>query len=270
MINTRLIDMHTHSDNSPDGTHSPMYMCEHAVRKGLRALAVTDHCETDKFVEQKYASSVFHSYFETAKARNAFEGQLLVLTGLEIGQAFSNKLLSEKIIAKYPYDFVLASVHTPRGFDQDIKEIDYTKIDVYKFINDYFEELTELAQWEYCDALAHITCPMRGIQGIYKIDFDYSKVQDNLDQLLLTMIKHNKALEINTSGLRQPIGRTMPDEQIVKRYRELGGEYVTIGSDAHNAYDVGEGIEEAMQMLKRCGFDKVTFYVSRQAMQIDI
>lgn len=270
MINTRLIDMHTHSDNSPDGTHSPMYMCEHAVRKGLRALAVTDHCETDKFVEQKYASSVFHSYFETAKARNAFEGQLLVLTGLEIGQAFSNKLLSEKIIAKYPYDFVLASVHTPRGFDRDIKEIDYTKIDVYKFINDYFEELTELAQWEYCDALAHITCPMRGIQGIYKIDFDYSKVQDNLDKLLLTMIKHNKALEINTSGLRQPIGRTMPDEQIVKRYRELGGEYVTIGSDAHNAYDVGEGIEEAMQMLKRCEFDKVTFYVSRQAMQIDI
>lgn len=270
MINTRLIDMHTHSDNSPDGTHSPMYMCEHAVRKGLRALAVTDHCETDKFVEQKYASSVFHSYFETAKARNAFEGQLLVLTGLEIGQAFSNKLLSEKIIAKYPYDFVLASVHTPRGFDRDIKEIDYTKIDVYKFINDYFEELTELARWEYCDALAHITCPMRGIQGIYKIDFDYSKVQYNLDKLLLMMIKHNKALEINTSGLRQPIGRTMPDEQIVKRYRELGGEYVTIGSDAHNAYDVGEGIEEAMQMLKRCGFDKVTFYVSRQAMQIDI
>ena len=270
MNNTRLIDMHSHSDNSPDGFHTPMYMCEHAVRKGLRALAVTDHCEIDKFIEQKYASSVFHSYFETVKARSAFEGQLLVLIGLEVGQAFSNKTLSEKIIEKYPYDFILASVHTPRGFDQDIKEIDYTKIDVYKFINNYFEELTELAKWEYCDALAHITCPMRGIQGIYEIDFDYSKVQDSLDKLLLTMIENNKALEINTSGLRQPIGRTMPDEQIIKRYRELGGEYVTIGSDAHSAYDVGEGIEEAMQMLKRCGFDKVTFYVSRQAMQIDI
>lgn len=270
MNNTRLIDMHSHSDNSPDGSHSPMYMCEHAVRKGLRALAVTDHCETDKFIEQKYASSVFHSYFETAKARNAFEGQLVVLIGLEIGQPFANKALSEKVIEKYPYDFVLGSVHTPRGFYQDIKDIDYTQIDVYKFMNDYFEELTELAEWKYCDALAHITCPMRGIQGVYNIDFDYSKVQDSLDKLLLAIIRNNKALEINTSGLRQDIGLTMPDEQIIKRYRELGGEYVTIGSDAHNAYDVGDGIETAMQMLKRCGFDKVTFYVSRQAMQIDI
>ena len=270
MNNTRLIDMHSHSDNSPDGTHSPMYMCEHAVRKGLRALAITDHCEIDKFIEQKYASSVFHSYFETAKARNAFEGQLLVLLGLEIAQVFTNKTLSEKIIERYPYDFILASVHTPKGFDTDIKEIDYTKIDVYKFMNDYFEELTELAEWKFCDALAHITCPMRGIQGIYHIDFDYNKVQDSLDKLLLTMIKNNKALEINTSGLRQEIGLTMPEEIIVKRYRELGGEHVTIGSDAHNAYDVGKGIEDAMKMLKRCGFDKITFYVSRQAMQIDI
>ena len=270
MNNTRLIDMHSHSDNSPDGTHSPMYMCEHAVDKGLRALAVTDHCEIDQFIAQKYASSVFHSYFETAKARNAFEGQLLVLIGLEIGQPFANTSLSEKIIEKYPYDFVIGSIHTPRGSELDIKDIDYSKIDVYKFMNDYFEELTELARWKYCDALAHITCPMRGIKGIYKIDFDYSKVQQSLDKLLLTMIENNKALEINTSGLRQPIGLTMPEEQIVRRYRELGGEYVTIGSDAHNAYDVGEGIETAMQMLKRCGFDKVTFYVSRQAMQIEI
>ena len=137
-------------------------------------------------------------------------------------------------------------------------------------MNKYFEELTELAEWTHCDALAHITCPMRGIIGIYNIDFDYSKVQDSLDKLLLTMIKNNKALEVNTSGLRQSIGLTMPDEAIIKRYRELGGEYVTIGSDAHSAYDVGEGIKTAMNMLKDCGFNKVTFYVSRQAMQIDI
>ena len=62
----------------------------------------------------------------------------------------------------------------------------------------------------------------------------------------------------------------MPEEKIVRRYRELGGEYITIGSDSHTAHDVGEGVEEAMAMVKRCGFDKITFYVSRQAIQIDI
>ena len=270
MINTRLIDMHTHSDNSPDGIHSPMYMCERAVDKGLRALAVTDHCEIDKFFEQKYASSVFHSYFETAKARSAFEGQLLVLIGLEIGQYASNPQLADKTVEKYPFDFILGSVHTPRGFNEDIKEIDYTKLDVYEFMNNYFDELTQLALWSGCDVLAHITCPMRRIQGHYNIDFDYDRVSDSLDRLLNTIIKNNKALEINTSGLRQEIGRLMPEERVIRRYKELGGSYITIGSDSHTVNDIGAGIEEAMTVVKDCGFDKITFYVSRQAMQIDI
>ncbi len=270
MINTRLIDMHTHSDNSPDGIHSPMYMCERAVDKGLRALAFTDHCEIDKFFEQKYASSVFHSYFETAKARNAFEGQLLVLIGLEIAQVSHNRDLSDKIVEKYPFDFILGSVHAPRGFNEDIKEIDYSKLDVYEFMNSYFDELTELAQWHGCDALAHITCPMRRIQGHYKIDFDYDKVSQSLDRLLTAIIENNKALEINTSGLRQDLGCLMPEERIIKRYKKLGGKLITIGSDSHSAYDVGEGIDDAMSVVKKCGFDKITFYVSRQAIQIDI
>lgn len=270
MQNARLIDMHTHSDNSPDGVHSPMYMCEQAVANGLRGLAITDHCEIDKFVEQRYASSIFHSYFESSKARNAFEGQLLVLIGLEIGQPLNNLRLCENILAKYPYDFILASVHTPRGWTQDIKDIEYDKIDVYKFMNNYFDELAEIAQWDGCDALAHITCPMRCIQGKYKIDFDYSKVQKSLDKLLKAIIDNEKSLEVNASGLRQPIGLPMPEESIIKRYRELGGKYITIGSDSHTAYDVGTGVVDTMKLVKKCGFDKITFYVSRQAMQIDI
>ena len=270
MLNKRIIDMHTHSDNSPDGIHSPMYMCERAVDKGLRALAITDHCEINVFAEQKYASSVFHSYFETAKARISFEGQLLVLHGLEIAQITSNMQLSDMIVNKYPYDYILGSVHTPRGFDEDIKEIDYSKLDVYEFMNNYFDELTELAAWHGCDALAHITCPMRRIQGYHKIDFDYDKVSESLDRLLLAIINNGKALEINTSGLRQDINRLMPEERIIRRYKELGGKLITIGSDAHNVKDIGEGIEEAMKIIKECGFDKITFYVNRQSMQIDI
>ena len=270
MSGMRLIDMHIHSDNSPDGTHSPMFMCEYAVRNGLRAAAFTDHCEIDKFFEQKYNSSVFHSYFECVKARNAFEGQLLVLIGLEIGQPLHNVDLSNKVINSKPYDYILGSVHTPRGQSLDIKEMEFDKLDIYKFMEDYFLELAEIAQWNGCDALAHLTCPIRHIQGRYNIDFDFSKISEVTDFLLETMIKNGKALEINTSGLRQSIGITMPDENIIKRYRELGGTLITIGSDSHNAYDVGAGIEKGMSIAKKCGFDKVTFYVNREAMQIEI
>lgn len=270
MSTQRLIDMHVHSDNSPDGIHSPMFVCEHAVKNNLGAVAFVDHCEVDKFFELKYNNMVLHSYFECSKARIAFEGQLLVLIGIEIAQPLSGINLADKIVSRHNYDFILGSIHTPQGFDVDVKEIEYDKIDVYKFMNNYFTELTELAKWDGCDALAHITCPMRRIQGKYAIDFDYSKISDATDTLLGTMIENNKALEINTSGLRQKIGKTMPEENIIRRYRQLGGKLITIGSDAHTAHDCGKGIIEGMEIARKCGFDKLTFYVDRAPMEIDI
>lgn len=269
MYKQRIMDMHVHTDNSPDGHHSPMYICEQAVDKGLRAIAFTDHCEIDKFFSQKYNSMVFHSYFECLKARNAFEGELLVLLGIEIAQPLSDKALSEKIINNHKYDIVLGSIHTPKGFDCDVKEIPYDQIDVYEFMNSYFKELTELAYWDGCDVLAHITCPMRRIQGKYNIDFDYSKISKATDELLNAIIENKKSLEINSSGLRQLMGRPMPDENIIKRYKELGGKYITIGSDAHSAGEVGLGIVECMQTVKKYGFDKINFYTGREILEIN-
>lgn len=269
MYKQRIMDMHVHSDNSPDGHHSPMYICESAVDKGLRAIAFTDHCEIDKFFTHKYNSMVFHSYFECLKAKTAFEGELLVLLGLEIAQPLSDIALSNKIISNHKYDVVLASIHTPKGFDCDIKEIPYNEIDVYKFMEGYFEELTEMAYWDGCDVLAHITCPMRRIQGTFNIDFDYSKISKSTDKLLKAIIENGKSLEINSSGLRQPIGRSMPDTAIIKRYKELGGKNITIGSDAHCAQDVGAGVYDCMKLIKKYGFEKINLYTGREILEIN-
>ena len=269
MHKERIIDMHVHSDNSPDGNHSPMFICEQAVDKGLRAIAITDHCEIDSFLSQRYNSATVHSYFECSKARSAFEGQLLLLIGIEIGQPLYDEKLTEKIVTMRQYDVVLGSLHRPAGFDCDIKDINYAEIDVYKFMEDYFSQLSDIAGCPYIDILSHITAPMRRIQGRYKIDFDYDRIKEATDKLLSTIIKNNKALEINASGLRQDMRRTMPEESIVRRYKELGGKYLTIGSDAHSAYDVGEGVREGMKIAKRCGFDQLTFFVNRQLFQIE-
>ena len=137
-------------------------------------------------------------------------------------------------------------------------------------MEDYFLQLSELANWKGCDCLAHITAPMRRIQGRYKIDFDYSKIQSANDSLLKEVIRNGKAIEINTSGLRQPIGRTMPEEFIISRYRELGGTKLTVGSDAHKATDAGAGLNEGIMIAKRCGFQKLTFYVKREPIEVEI
>lgn len=266
----RLIDMHVHTDNSPDGVHSPMFICENAVKNNLGAIAFTDHCEVDTYFKDKYNSMVFHSYFECSKAKAAFRGQLLVLIGLEIGQPLSDIELADKIVSEKPYDFILGSVHSPKGYNDDIKNIPYNEIDVYKFMSDYFYELSDLANWKGCDCLSHITAPMRRIEGRYGIDFDYDKISDATDTLLREIISNGKSLEINTSGLRQPIGKTMPEEHIVRRYRELGGTKITVGSDAHTAQDVGKGLNEGILLAKKCGFQKLTFYVKREPIEVEI
>lgn len=271
MKTQRLIDMHVHTDNSPDGNHTPMFICEKAVEKNLGAVAFTDHCEIEAFYSQKYDHMIFNSYFECMKAKSAFEGQLLVLIGLEVGQPLSNKELADKVVSEKPYDFILGSIHVPKGYNgADIKGIPYAEIDVYKFMSDYFEELCEIANWKGCDSLAHITAPMRRIEGRLHIEFDYSKIQNATDKLLKEIIFNNKSLEINTSGLRQPIGKMMPEECIIRRYKELGGTNITIGSDAHAAQDVGEGLYDGIQMAKRCGFNHINFYVKREPMTIEI
>ena len=270
MNKERLIDMHVHSDNSPDGNHSPMFICEQAVDKGLRAVAITDHCEVDSYYERGFNSAIFHSYFETNKARTAFEGQLLVLKGIELGQPLYDIAITEKILNTYSFDAVLGSIHKPAGMGCDIKEIDYTELDVYKFMSDYFNELTQIAESPYVDVIAHITCPMRGIIGKYGIDFDYSKISDATDKLLKAIIDNEKALEINTSGLGTNLNMTMPDERIIKRYKELGGKYITVGSDSHSAYNVGSYVRDGMKIAKKCGFDFITFYVERQSFQLEI
>ena len=80
----------------------------------------------------------------------------------------------------------------------------------------------------------------------------------------------DKALEINASGLFQKLKSTMPGEDVVKRFRALGGKLVTIGSDSHYAQRIGNGVEQCMELAKRCGFDSVALYKNREPIEIPI
>ncbi len=111
---------------------------------------------------------------------------------------------------------------------------------------------------------------MRYIVGEQKKDVDLKKYADKIDTVLRTVAENGKALEINTSGLRQPYGVTMPELDIVKRFRELGGEFVTVGSDAHYAKDLGAGIEEGMKIAKAAGFSCISLFKNRMATPVPI
>lgn len=266
-----LADLHVHTDNSFDGNHSTMYMCETAYMKGLRAVAFTDHLEIDGFFKGQFDRTAIQSYFEIAKARSAFSGKLLVCVGAEIGQAVYDKNIAEKLLETMNYDFVIGALHNlPDTEDFYYMNFDDESIDYMDLLRQYFEWELELAKWAKFDTLAHITYPLRYIVGKYNKTVDMTRFNEIIDEILITLIKNEKALEINTSGLRNAIGETSPNESIVKRFKQLGGKYITVGSDAHYAEHLGAGISEGYEIALRCGFDKIAVYQGRTPTLIPI
>ncbi len=266
-----LYDSHTHSDNSPDGRESVTYMCERSIAMGLRGIAITDHCEVDNYEGGRYHISIRQSYFECLKAKSVFRGALIVSAGIELGQPLANPAVSEKLLADYNFDIVLASVHNARN-GADYYYMDYTELsdaDIRSLLQGYFEDILAVCRWNRFDSLAHLTYPIRYLSAS-GISVDLNAYSDIIDEILKTLAQNGKALEINTSGYRQGLGTALPPLSCVKRFRELGGEYVTIASDAHRSGDVGKNLEDGMRIALDAGFTQFALYLSRVPMLIDL
>ena len=254
-----VCDSHCHSDHSRDGSDSLTALYQRAAALGLHTLTVTDHCEVNAYLSEGYRDSVIVSYQENrALAGESFSGPE-VLAGIEIGQPMQQLSYANQALDRCDYDFVLASVHNVRG-EADFYELDYGLVDVDHFLRRYFAELEEVVAWGRFDSLAHLTYPLRYIVGEHHIPVDLERYAVEIDAILSGLVQKKKALEVNTSGLRQQLGRTMPHLELVKRFRQLGGEFVTVGSDAHAAADLAKGVEEGYDLLREAGFQEVTVY----------
>ncbi len=266
----RILDLHTHTDNSFDGNHSTMYMCECAEHAGLRGIAFTDHVEIDIYHQHEYDRRAKQSYFEINKAKAAFCGRLAIFVGVELGEATYDIPTAEHLLNTLHYDFVIGSIHNLRD-EEDFYFLDVDNTsdeEIRRILLDYFEEERLLAKWGKVDALGHLTYPLRYIVGEHGRHVDLRDYSEEIEAVLREIVHSGIALEINTSGLFQQIGCTLPGEDIISMYRHLGGELITIGSDAHYGEHLGRGIREAMALAERCGFHKLTFFQDREPIQI--
>ena len=195
--------------------------------------------------------------------KEQLSGQIEFINGIELGQPTQNRKAAQEVLSLAEYDFVLGSLHNLKG-ERDFYFLEYTKENVPELLERYFRELLELVEENNFDSLAHLTYPMRYIAANPEITTDMSCFKDELDEILKKLAENGKALEVNTSGLRQMIHKTLPDEEVIRRFRELGGKYVTIGSDAHRWGDVGSGIEDGLQLLLKCGYTHFTVYEKRK------
>ena len=270
-----LCDSHVHSKNSFDGESTVLEICNSAVEKGISAVTITDHMEApeirlgDRSVYGNAVKQITQSVKDVETLAPEFEGRVRLLRGMELGEPMHMPKLTKRAMEIADFDFILASVHNLKDME-DFYYLEYNSRNTDELLRMYFDELLDTAENADFDSLAHLTYPLRYVCERTDIKVDLDKYIDAIDSIFKALIKREKALEINTSGLFKKIAATMPDINLVRRFRELGGKYITIGSDAHNCNDLAQGIEQGIELAKVCGFDHFTVFKNRKPEMVEI
>jgi len=272
-----LIDCHTHTSNSFDGHGSVRERILRAEQIGLNALGISEHFETNRFFSQAYYGAASHhvhdmfnfvEIFEKSMSDNTaaiaeYDGNVTVLSGIELGEPYVNYHLAEVLIEDKRLDFVIASAHELPG-KADFAFLDYTEENTEKYLNLYFDLVYDMCCWGKFDILGHLTYPLRYIEGEKGLRFDIKKYEGIIAEILRKLAEKGLAIEINTSGLRQKYGKPFPTLDYIKLYREFGGEFISLGSDAHSDADLGKHLEYGAEMVKTAGFDSVCIFKKRK------
>lgn len=257
-------DVHMHCYFSSDSETRPEDMVEAAIAKGLEIICFTDHYDKDNFDWGPEDIFDEERYFKEMPAlRERYKDRIDIRIGAEIGLRPHLGDFYREFTGKYPLDFVIGSAHSVQGHDAASKRIymEHTDQEAYRI---HFEEILEDVQRiKSYDVLGHMDYMVRySNQGVksYCCD-DY---MDVIDEILKQVISDGKGIELNTSGLKYGIGFAHPHGKILKRYRELGGEIITVGADGHIPEHIAYDFHLADDILKESGFRFYTVYKERK------
>ncbi len=257
-----IADYHIHSTNSGDSSGTVDAICRRAVREKISEIAITDHFDPwagDRMCEKTYSRRKIEK--EIAEARRRFGTRLKIRMGIEVGQAHLYPDSAKKVL-EGRYDFVLGSVHNI-GADEDLAAVKYTRENARDYFDAYFEALLETARLGYYDCLSHLDYPKK-YAAMKGIGMEFSRYAEIIEEILKTVISYGKGIEVNCSGLRSTVGATLPGIRILRMYKNLGGEIITVGSDAHNEYLVGLNLRKGYRLIRECGFSYITCFEDRK------
>ncbi len=261
-------DFHMHTSYSTDSTALPEEMVKGAIQKGLRSICITDHYDKDYPAHREIGEGAFlfhpDQYFEELqRLKKKYGTQIQIQIGVEIGlQKHLGKFYKE-FVTKHPFDFVIGSLHIVKGMDPYYQEIFQTYGDSKAYQMAFEEMLEDVKSVDDFDVLGHIDYVTR--YGKNKTaEYSYKKYADVLDEILKTVISKGKGIEMNMSGYKYGLGACHPHPDVLKRYKELGGEILTIGSDGHSPEQIAYAYEKAPHILKICGFKYYTEFYGRK------
>ncbi len=266
-MNKIIYDYHIHSDYSPDSTSHLEDVVKTAIKNNLKEIAITNHINPCMTTGVLYDAGFKEHLEEIEKIQNIYNNKITILKGAEITLITDNEKEYDNFLKKYKdLDFIIGSSHTLLKEDL-YSSFDYTKYNKKNAYELYLTEVLQCIPKYNFSVYGHLDFISRysGYEDPFMLYKDFSNLYD---EIFKTLIKYNKGLEINTSGIRYGIDSLYPHKDILKRYRELGGEIITIGSDAHKLKDISCDFNIAYDYLKECGFDNITTFKKMKPSQI--
>lgn len=244
-----LADYHIHTSFSPDSNYSMKDCIEKAISLGFDEICFTEHI--DHGIPNAFCCDC-DAYRETfLKYKNIYDDKIILKFGIELGVQAHHKQYFQNIVEKYPFDFVLMSFHQVEDKELWNNDFQYGKTqDEYNKI--YFDEIYKSAEvFKGYNVLGHMDLLRRyDSHG----EYPFSKSKDQIEQIFKLIIPEGKGIEVNTSSFRYNLKDLTPSTDILKFYREMGGEIITIGSDSHCEKHLGSHIKEVREILKTLGY----------------
>ena len=265
-------DIHMHSAFSADSEALPRDNVEAAIKKGLDTICFTDHIDYDfPDPELNFDISLLDYFHELEELREEYREKLCILIGVEMGLQPHLGDRIQKTLADWPFDFVIGSQHVVYDADPyyPVAWQEHVPDEVYRR---YFEEtLTNVTALDCFDVLGHLDYVTR--YGVTLPDGKNDEIirsnMDVIDEILKTLIRKDKGLEVNSAAYRQGLSYPNPNPIVIRRYLELGGEIITVGADAHRSRDVAADFGRAESILKECGVKTLYRFVQRKPQRVD-
>lgn len=267
-------DFHLHSSFSGDCNTPMEEQIKKAIDLDLEHVCFTDHLDLQYPKEYGFFDLEVEEYVKQLELmKDKYKEKINIYLGIEFGLVAEAARQYEELVKKFPFDFIIGSTHIIDWKDPYFPDywegksrhqgmVEYFNC-ILKNIQSY-NEFDSLGHLDYIIRYTDIPEDTRRNKDIKFDNFEYKEYKDVLDEILKHLIKHDKSLEINTGGYRHGLGAPNPGYSVLKRYKEMGGKLITIGSDAHKPEHLAFEYHKAKELLLAVGYDKYVIYKNRE------
>ncbi|MDO4523057.1 MAG: histidinol-phosphatase HisJ family protein [Eubacteriales bacterium] len=263
-------DFHIHSSFSGDSDTPMRTMIERGISLGLKTMCFTEHFDADfPNGSEQFSLDTASYYNELRLLQEEYAPKIEVLFGVELGMQAHLGSFYADYVRQFPFDFVIASQHIADHMDPYYPAY-WNMHSVHDGIALYFQEMYDSirAMKDY-DTLGHLDYIVRYAKQ-FGSDYSYAEYSDLIDPILKYIISQDKCLEVNTAGFKAGLGHPNPAPEILARYRELGGEHITVGADGHRPEHLAYHFDLIDEYLKKLGFRHYCTFRQRKRAHISL